>query len=241
MDKVDLFCLPFGGGNKYSYRRYIENAPSFLNIITLDYPGRGSRMGEPLAPDIDTLLDDLYKQFIKLFNRKVYAIYGHSMGALLGHLLTKKIIGHGHIPPVHLFLTGTTGPSAPSRGEKKRHLMERREFIEEVINLDAWENKALENEEFVNYFEPILRADFRIVENYVYEESDPFEIPLTVITGTQEDMDMQEIHLWQKETKCAVDFLQMPGKHFFIFKYSREIMKIISKELIKKHRLYNYG
>ncbi|MDO6435736.1 thioesterase domain-containing protein [Flavitalea sp. BT771] len=241
MQKIDLFCLPFGGGNKHSYRRYIENAPPFLNVVTFDYPGRGARIGEPFAQDIDMLVSDLYRQFETLFNRKAYAIYGHSMGALLGYLLTKKIIERGHVSPAHLFFTGTTGPSAVSRRGKKRHLLGRKEFIEEVMNLDEFENQALENEEFVNYFEPILRADFRIIENYVYKESDPLDIPLTVITGTQEDLEPEEIRLWKKETKCAVKFMQLPGKHFFIFHYSRDIMRIISNELSTKHIPYYHG
>ncbi len=46
--KLNVFFLPFAGGNKYSYRDFKEKAPSFINIISLEYPGRGAKK---LIPD----------------------------------------------------------------------------------------------------------------------------------------------------------------------------------------------
>jgi surfactin synthase thioesterase subunit len=60
MTTLNLFCLPFAGGNKYSYRGYGERAPSFLNIVTLEYPGRGARLKEPLLSNIKDLVNDMY-------------------------------------------------------------------------------------------------------------------------------------------------------------------------------------
>jgi surfactin synthase thioesterase subunit len=78
-------------------------------------------------------------------------------------------------------------------------------------------------------------------ENYAYENYAPLNIPITVITGTQANMEMADIHLWQKETKSIVDFRRMPGEHFFIFKYPLEIVEIISKKLSVHTRPVNYG
>jgi surfactin synthase thioesterase subunit len=57
------------------------------------------------------------------------------------------------------------------------------------------------------------------------------DIPITVITGTKEDLEEQDIHLWQKETTCKIDFRQMPGRHFFIFKYPTEVIDVITRKL----------
>ena len=92
-------------------------------------------------------------------------------------------------------------------------------------------DEILENEELLYYFEPILRSDFKISEEYVYEERVPFNIPLTVITGTEEDMELEDIQLWQKETTMVVDFKRLPGKHFFIFEHVFRIIEIISRKL----------
>ncbi|MCW3094177.1 MAG: Thioesterase [Ferruginibacter sp.] len=228
---TNLFCLPFAGGNKYSYREFTEKAPSFLNIVTLEYPGRGNRMREPLPSDINELANDLYKQVSALLGEGDYAIYGHSLGGLMAYLLTRKLEENGHKLPLHLFITGTTGPSALSRSEKKRHLLNKADFVAEIKELDGMPDEILNNDELLYYFEPILRSDFKISEEYSYQESPPLDIPVTVITGTEEHMELEDIQLWQKETSRPVDFKKLPGKHFFIFQHSFKIIEIISKKL----------
>jgi len=235
---IKLFCLPFAGGNKYSYQKYMERAPAFLNIVPLEYPGRGARIKEPLTTDTDALVNDIYQQIQKNMDRAEYAIYGHSMGGLIAFLVTRKLIENNDKLPLHIFITGTSGPSSAARSAKNRHLLPKEEFIQELKDLDGIPDEILQNEELLSFIEPILRADFKICETYQYTDSNPLTIPFTVITGTDEDMESADIQLWQKETESVVDFRQLPGKHFFIFKYPRVIVDIISKKLSVHTKAY---
>lgn len=228
---INLFCVPFAGGNEYSYQKYVEKAPSFLNLIPLEYPGRGARTREPLTSDIDVVVTDIYNQIRKKNDEGDYAIYGHSMGGLVSYLVARKLIDNNYKSPLHLFVTGTPAPSAISRTIKSRHLLPRAEFIQELKELDGVPDELLQDDEILEYIEPILRTDFKACETYRYQENTPLNLPLTVITGTEENVDPADIHLWQKETECQVDFRQIPGKHFFILKYPRVIVDIIAKKL----------
>jgi surfactin synthase thioesterase subunit len=232
MTKVNLFCLPFAGGNKYSYRDYEQSAPANIHIIPVEYPGRGSRTREAFVRNMDALVDDIFQQMSRVGFTHNYAVYGHSVGGVLALFLTRKIIAAGLPHPLQLFITGTTGPSSPSRQEKKRYLLSKEEFIEELKVLDGCPEELLNNAEMLNYFEPILRADFEVSETFNYVPAEPLDLPLTVITGSEEDMEMEDIHLWQLETSHAVDFIQMPGKHFFIFDNAAEILNIISEKIL---------
>lgn len=207
------------------------SSPSFVQILPLEYPGRGGRSQEKLLYDMDAIVNDTYTQIRHMVNLKPYAVYGHSMGGIAAYLLVKQLIRNKHTPPVHLFITGTMGPSAHSRSEKRRHLMSKTQFIEEIKRLDGIPDEILEQEELIDYFEPILRSDFKATETYSYQNAEPFNIPVTVITGTEETMDMDEIRLWQRETTDEVDFRTMPGKHFFIFKHAAAITDIIANKL----------
>ena len=239
--KINLYCLPFAGGNKYSYREFVEKAPSILNVITLEYPGRGAKIKEPLLSDINALADNLYNQISNEIGNNNYGLYGHSMGGLMSYLLTLKILENNKQAPSHLFITGTSGPSAPSRQEeKKRYLLDKKEFIEEIKELDGMPEEILQNEELLYYFEPILRSDFKLSENYLYQDHAPLNIPITVITGTDEDMELEDVQLWQKETTFKVDFKKMPGKHFFIFKHTQIVVDIISKKLFVQTKAHHY-
>src|SRR5580698_8092893 len=136
MKPITLFCLPFAGGNKYSYREYEKRAPAFLRVVTLEYPGRGERVSEPFIDDIEQITADLYLRIKGRVDETRYAIYGHSMGALVAFLLAKMLISNGHRPPEHLFVSGTTGPSAPSRIGRQWHLLPKTDFIEKIKELE---------------------------------------------------------------------------------------------------------
>jgi surfactin synthase thioesterase subunit len=232
MEKVSLFCLPFAGGNKRSYRLFQERTPSFINIVSLEYPGRGARIRENFASNANELVDDLYSQIKNLISRGKYAIYGHSLGGLVGFLLARKIISWERYPPMHLFVTGTSGPSSTSRLEKQFHSMKKEDFFEQIKSFGGLPEEILKDEEMLDFFEPILRADFKLSETYIHENREPLPVPFTVITGAEESLEEQDIQLWQSESTFSVDFIKMKGYHFFILENADPIMKVISKKIL---------
>lgn len=158
--KPQLFLLPFGGGNYYSYQFMLPHLNDF-EVMPLELPGRGNRMNEELLKNYDTAVTDIYKQ-IKAQRKNVpYLIYGHSLGAYLAlgatHLLEKDAT-----PPVYLILTGNPGPNA--RESKNRHLFGPEEFINELRRLGGIPEEVLENKELFAFFEPVLRADFELAD-----------------------------------------------------------------------------
>ncbi len=228
---INLICLPFAGGNKYSYRSLFNRSATLFNVITLEYPGRGSRMSEQLEPDINVLVDDLYLQVKPIVTNGEYAIYGHSLGGLIAYLLTVKVLQNKHQAPKHVFVTGASGPSAASRSAKKLYLYPHKEFIEELVALGGLPDEIIREKDMINFLEPILRNDFKASATYVHKKIWPLSIPLTVITGTEEPITVDERLLWQDEFTTVVDFIQMTGNHFFIFNHSDELINIISRKL----------
>jgi surfactin synthase thioesterase subunit len=234
MNKLNLFCLPFAGGNKYSYRGYVKHSPPNLNIIPVELPGRGARFKEPLLKDAHAMANDVLKQIEPLLGEP-YAIYGHSMGTLIGYLLTKKIISKLFPKPKFLVFTGSGGPSV-RQTEPVRYLLPKDKFIQKVRELGGCPEEILQDENMMIFFEPILRADFQVVETYQYTASPPFDIPINVMIGLGEKVNYEQAMAWKNESTARVEVRQFPGKHFFIFDYEREITEIISNITFK---LYN--
>lgn len=229
MDKVTVFFLPFAGGAKYSYKGFSRSAPEHIRVVSLELPGRGSRIAERLLTVLDEMVEDLYRQITTLIDGP-YAIYGHSMGALVGYLLTKRLIGAPGKKPVHLFFTGSRAPSAQK--EQMRHLLPRDEFLKELKELGGSPDEVLDDPAMMNLFEPILRADFQAIETYRYEPAEPFTMPITVITGTQEQITVSEAEAWRVETTGPVQVLRLPGKHFFIYDHEPLIMQLVGRQLL---------
>ncbi|WP_342089392.1 thioesterase II family protein [Dyadobacter sp. OTU695] len=231
MNRIRLFCLPFAGGSKYSYRDLQAHAPDFIEFVVLEYPGRGARISENLKDDLQILVDDVLSQIICKLGEQPYAIYGHSMGGLIAYLVVRELVAKGYPYPQHLFLSGIGGPSAAFREDKKRHLLDRGALIEEIKGFQGSGKDFFESEELINYYEPILRADFTASENYSHETSIRLPIQVTVVTGTEEDLTKEEISAWDKESAFNVAYKRLPGGHFFIFKYAHEMVQMFSRVL----------
>ncbi|MFA0961378.1 thioesterase II family protein [Roseivirga sp. BDSF3-8] len=228
-EKITVFFLPFAGGSRYSYNQFKQNAPAWIKVEPLDLPGRGSRFKEDLLNTIEEVVDDLYDQ-IKDKLDKPYAIYGHSMGATLGYLLTRKINDLNKPMPQHVFLTGTCGPAA-DRETKIRSTMPKDEFIAEVKNMGGSPDEILNDDQLMEFFEPILRGDFRILESYNHIPQEPLEVPFTVVIGADEEVTEKEGKAWGQEFSTPLDFHIMPGNHFFIFDQYKDVLRLLARRL----------
>lgn len=229
MMKFNLFCVHYAGGSRYSYNMYTEHAPEFINIIPVELPGRGTRVKEALLTDIEAMAADIFRQ-IKDRLQQPYAIYGHSLGAILCYLVTIKIVENKLNQPVHLFVSGRGGPSVVRNGPFTSELP-REAFIDKVKELGGLPNELLQDDYIMNFFEPILRSDFKGVEQYKYKGPFMLNIPVTVMIGQDEKVSYADALEWRKETSKEVAVKVFPGKHFFIFNYPREIVHIIADVL----------
>jgi len=226
---TNVFCIPFSGGSKYSFNSFMNAAPEQIKVTGIELPGRGSRVDEKLITDIHQLTDDVFSQ-IKQDLDKPYLLYGHSMGARVAYLLTVKILKENLNPPLHLFVSGAPGPSK-EKSQTIYHDLPRAEFIEALKDLGGSRPEFLEDEELFNFFEPIIRADFKVVDTYAYSKKNPFDIPITVMIGKDEAVSYKAAKDWQLETTAVIDIHEFVGNHFFIFNHVDTILDLMSRKL----------
>lgn len=209
---MKLLNFSFAGGSKYSYQNFFSNKSE---AIIMEYPGRGMRINEKFITEIDTLIEDLLPKVMEEINScEEYIIYGHSMGALVGYLLCQKIEEMGFKKPQKLVVSGKKAPSI-ERKLKIAHLPDE-EFWQEVIKLGGIPDELQNQTELIDFYIPILKADFTAVENYKYVKNKKLTIPIDVYYGSEEATEEDMIG-WREETTEKVTITQMKGNHFFIF------------------------
>ncbi len=211
MKKQKLFILHFAGGNKYSFQPIIRSFERF-DYEVLELPGRGKRMGEKLLYSQKEAVDDLYAQIQQKYQEDNFLIYGHSMGASLGLRLCSKLI-RNQMHPKALFVTGNPGPGVTR--EEKRYDLPKPEFIEELRKLGGIPEEVYESDELFGFFEPILRADFQVVELGDNELTPPVNIPIYAVMGEAEKY-ADQIDNWRKYTTADFSSEVWEGNHFFI-------------------------
>lgn len=222
---MNIFCLPFAGASRYSYKGFESNAPEGVRVIPIELPGRGSRNREDLLFDIEGVVEDVFGQ-VKDHLKEPYVIYGHSMGSLTGLLLIRKIINGNLRPPEHLFFSGCRAPCLLDDVED-HSLLPKDAFYRKLRDYGGCPDEVLANNDLMVFFEPILRADFQVVESFRYTREETFDIPIDIFLGTEENISAEEGLAWNQETKARVTVHHFPGRHFFIFGREKELMDLM--------------
>lgn len=226
--KPILFMFPFAGGNTYSYRGLIESLEVKFDIVCVELPGRNHLMQYDLLDNVPALTDFLFEKWIKpvLFNRPYY-FYGHSMGGIMSYSLVKKIVSKNMVLPLHMYVSGCIAPSVERKN--KIHDFSSVAFWQELERKGGIPEIILQNHEFREFIEPILRSDFKAIENYSYQKSIAYNIPMTIMYGTEEGIEQASLQKWDEETTQKVKYMEFPGTHFFIYKHKAQIVEYIKE------------
>jgi surfactin synthase thioesterase subunit len=229
-----LYVLPHAGGTAQAYvplKRALE--PRF-EVVCHDLPGRGKRARELPLTTIDAVLHELIVNMAPTTDRP-WAIFGHSMGALLGHALIHALRRRGRRLPEVLFASGTMAPFARQR-KAVAHLP-KEEFWREVCQYGGVPDEILQVPEYRDYFEVLLRHDFAVIESYISPAPNPLPIPLVILYGASE-MSRQQAASWEKETTRGSEIHCFPGHHFFVFDHIGAIAALIRRTLIRAEDAY---
>ena len=128
----------------------------YFEIIPVELPGRGNRSREKLLIDFEEAARDIQQQITNRLAAWPFLIFGHSMGSYIGLKVTNELVKIGQYPTC-LIVSGSSGPKVCT---ERTSLLSQQEFIHKVQTLGGTPPGLLENEELVEYLEPILRADF---------------------------------------------------------------------------------
>lgn len=225
-----LFCFPYAGGSAQVFRMWQRNLPAQVELCLVHLPGRGRRMTETPFTRLQPLVQAVADAMVPEINSR-FALYGHSMGALVSFELARELRRRNLSPPLHLFVSGRRAPSAPKTDPPIFHLPPR-ELIAEIKRLNGTPREFFEHAELQELFLPLLRADFEIVDTYAYAPEAPLAFPITVYGGEQdEQVPIESLTVWEEQTSTKFKLRMLPGDHFFIHNHEMEFIKAFSYDL----------
>lgn len=107
------------------------------------------------------------------------------MGAIVSFELARLLRKQYEREPVHLFVSGRRAPQIPF-SEPFIHTLPEPAFLDKLRQFNGTPKAVLENVELMQMLLPTLRADFAVIESYIYAASPPLECPITVFGGLQD-------------------------------------------------------
>lgn len=209
-----LFCLPYAGGSAAVFRGWTELLPSWVQVCAVQLPGRDSRLGEHPYRRLNPLIADLHHALLPLLDRP-FAIFGHSMGALLGFELVRHLRRRGGPQPAHLLLAAFRAPQLPNPNIRIHHLPD--EVIKTVLAKEGTPKDVLNSDELMRALLPTLRADLELCDTYEYHTEAPLATPMSIFGG-QHDVRVGKTDLqqWNAQAGSAFQLTLLPGSHLFI-------------------------
>jgi medium-chain acyl-[acyl-carrier-protein] hydrolase len=229
--RLRLFCVPCAGRGAALYRGWPEFSGGEMELCAMQLPGRESRFREPPF----TRMSDAVEQAAGVLERHLdlpFALFGHSMGAILCFELARLLRSRYGVGPIHLFVSARRAPQFPDPRPPLHHLPDATFIAEIDRRYNGLPREVLANTELMELLLPMLRADVRMIETYAYEPDLPLDCPITAFGGLEDnDLRIEDFEGWRAHTNSHFETRFFPGDHFFVQSAPKEVLGAISRSL----------
>ncbi|MFJ7272317.1 thioesterase II family protein [Streptomyces sp. NPDC099050] len=225
-----LVCFPHAGGAASAFLPLSRALGGRLDVLAVQYPGRQDRRREEPYRGIAAHADAIAEAMDPLTDGP-YALFGHSMGAVLAYETARRLAAAGRPGPLRVFLSGRGAPS-PRPGAHDR-LGSDTEILNAVRGLGGTGHTVLDDPELLAMVMPALRADYGALGAYRWTAGSPLVSPLTVLVGDADPVvAVDEAAAWHDHTTGDFDLRVLPGGHFYLDDRTDEVRDIITTSLL---------
>lgn len=232
MEKNKLFCIPYAGGSASIYNKIKPLLNDNIEIVAIELAGKGARMGEKFHSTFNDLVNDAIQCILSNNNLSTYSIFGYSMGAVISYEVMIKLIWKHMMRPKVAFFAACCPPHIPNDRNNIYNLNDQM-FIQKLIELGGMPSEIYENTEIIDLFLPILRADFRLINDYNYLKLiRPLPINIEVLYSQDED----NIEEWSRYTTKDCKYHQFEGGHFFINNQLHDVANVINNSFASENK-----
>ena len=229
--RIRLLCFPCAGRGASLYRTWSGLLGNDVEVCAIQLPGRENRMDEPPYTRFQDLVSTLV-QVLRPYLDREYAIFGHSLGALIGFEVARLLRETGGPAPIHMFASAQHAPQIPDPLPPIGMLPDAAFLAAVQQRYDGIPHEVLEEPEVVSLLLPMLRADFRVLEDYVYHPGQPLACGITALGGLGDlATSREQLSAWSLQTQGSFRFRMYPGEHFFIQSAEKEVLQSVSSEL----------
>jgi surfactin synthase thioesterase subunit len=231
--RISLLCLPCAGGSPAMYAPWARELPADVSLVAVRLPGRESRLAEPAHQAMDDFVADFLPTLRRLAARP-YAIFGHSMGALMAYALMRALPEEVAAPEA-LFLSGHRPPQL-DLGRAPIYDKPKRDFLEAVRAMGGLPDEIWAHQELMDLIEPAMRADFTLCETYPRGPERHGDVRLEVpvhVFGGQEDETATPASLehWAELCPDLRSLRIRSGGHFYLRPHQSALLADIAAAL----------
>jgi surfactin synthase thioesterase subunit len=227
--RVELLALPCAGASAAMYLRWRRLLPAWIRLVPVELPGRGSRLDEPPVETFDALVARLCDEQAQALPGR-FALFGHSMGALLAYGMAQRWRALRAPLPLALFVSGSPAPAHrdPARFAGRDH---DDALVADLRRLGGTPEAVFESAELLRLTLDALRADYRVCASFRPAAAPPLPLPLHALAGRQDDFPAEHLQAWRHETGARFTLDWFDGGHFFLRAHEAPLIAALVREL----------
>jgi acyl transferase domain-containing protein len=223
--RLRLFCLPYAGSGAAIYRTWANALPATIELCAIQLPGREDRLHEPAYRQWSALIAALVEG-IHPYLDKPFAIFGHSMGALLGYEVACALHQQHNVQPSHLLVSAHRAPQIVGQSTYRS----RWELLEDLYRQAGVDDALRQESDLMTMSKEVFSADLDLSKSYRYRPSPPLTCPLTVLGGSEDAICSPEaLEAWRDHTTGPFTLHWLPGNHFFIHHARARLLSLLAE------------
>jgi medium-chain acyl-[acyl-carrier-protein] hydrolase len=197
----------------------------WLNWRTPPLPGRENRIAEPAYDDLAPLVDAVHAGLLAHLDRP-FAVFGHSMGALLGYALTRRLVDAGGSRPEVLFVSAY--PAAHLPADDDVHRLDDDALVARMRDYAGTPSAVLDDPELSRMLLPTIRADFKICETYAHTVAPPLPVDLVAFAGRADvEAPPESMVRWFELGSARFELHCVDGGHFFLQQSLGSVLDVV--------------
>lgn len=229
---VRLYCLPHAGGSASVFRSWVGRLGP-VAVCPVQLPGRESRLREPALRDIRDVVAGVADAVLADAGERPYAVYGHSLGALVAFELAVEAGRRGGPAPVHLIVSGSPAPQAIDWSDPPIAGMSDDEVVALLRRLGGTPEVFLSDPAVLRMMIlPQFRADFTVKESFRYRPGPPLTVPITAIASTADPRaTVPAMRDWAARTTAGFTMHTVAGGHFAVLEQAETTRRHLTAAL----------
>lgn len=210
---------------------WASRLPESIELSAVQLPGRETRLSEQPLTHMKDILDGLMAEITEQIDRP-YALFGHSMGALICFELWRALQRHGAPAPAGLFVSGRRAPSLPNP-EGNIHTLSDQDFVDELSRrYNGIPQVIRDHSEMMQMFVPIMRSDLTVIETYEFIAGPILDLPVFLYGGRDDaQLSRSSIEAWRAMTAGNLTLRLFPGGHFYLQDDRDRLLDVLSSDL----------
>ncbi|KAI1242687.1 hypothetical protein IHE44_0000226 [Lamprotornis superbus] len=243
-----LICFPWAGGGTSELAEWGRLFNDSIEVFCIIRPpGRGTRLEEPFAKDMASLVNEVTSVLLKEFKEKPFAFFGHSLGTYTSFAVALHLKEKYGLEPVHLFVSAAHAPnSAAYLALKSTPVPDSNSDLLACMRILGGNYELPHNEDIRRNIALAFRGETNVLKTFSFEKADmstPFSCGITCFCGS--DDKIYDVQGWKELTNGDTSFYELPGDHFYLLKPSNESFLIkhititIKVSLMKEEKVFS--